>query len=108
MGPMTAACRFVEGLAQDGLIAATDRVAIDLYGSLALTGKGHATDRAILLGLSGERPDRIDPDAADRTVAGIRETGRLSLGGLHDIAFDEAADMRFLQRERFTRTRFLR
>ena len=74
--------------------------AVDLYGSLALTGKGHATDRAILLGLSGERPDRIDPDAADRTVATIRESGRIKLGGEHEIAFDEAADVRFLQRER--------
>jgi len=100
MGPMTAACRFVEGLRADGLIERTARVEVDLYGSLALTGKGHATDRAILLGLSGERPDRIDPDAADRMVTTIRETGRLSLGGSHEIAFDEAADLRFLQRER--------
>ena len=100
MGPMTAACRFVEGLRADGLLERTGRVEVDLYGSLALTGKGHATDRAILLGLSGERPDRIDPDAADRTIAMIRETGRLSLAGSHAIDFDEAADLRFLQRER--------
>jgi L-serine dehydratase len=100
MGPMTAACRFVEGLRGAGLLERVAKVGVDLYGSLALTGKGHATDRAILLGLSGERPDRIDPDAADRTIAWIRGSGRLSLGGLHDIAFDEAADVRFLQRER--------
>src|SRR6185369_11536459 len=97
MGPMTAACRFVEGLREAGMLARTERVGVDLYGSLALTGKGHATDRAILLGLSGERPDRIDPDAAERTVARIRETGRLRLGGEHEIVFDEAADLRFLQ-----------
>ena len=100
MGPMTAACRFVERLRQDGLLEATHRVAVDLYGSLALTGKGHATDRAILLGLSGERPDRIDPDEADRTVARIRESGRISLGGAHEIGFDEQSDVKFLQRER--------
>jgi L-serine dehydratase len=100
MGPMTAACRFVEGLRNAGLLERTRKLGVDLYGSLALTGKGHATDRAILLGLSGERPDRIDPDAADLKVARIRESGRLSLGGSHDIAFDEAADLRFLQRER--------
>jgi L-serine dehydratase len=100
MGPMTAACRFVEGLDSAGLIERTARVEVDLYGSLALTGKGHATDRAILLGLSGQRPDRIDPDAADETVNAIRESGRLNLGGAHEIAFDEAADLRFLQRER--------
>jgi len=100
MGPMTAACRFVERLRQSGLLERTARVQADLYGSLALTGKGHATDRAVLLGLSGERPDRIDPDAADATVARIRESRRISLGGTHDIAFDEPNDVRFLQRER--------
>jgi L-serine dehydratase len=65
-----------------------------------LTGKGHATDRAVLLGLSGERPDRVDPDAAERIVAAIRETGRLNLGGKREIGFDEPRDLRFLQRER--------
>ena len=100
MGPMTAACTFVERLRADGLLDRVARVEVDLYGSLALTGKGHATDRAILLGLSGERPDRIDPDAADRTVAEIRGSGRIRLGGEREIGFDEAADLRFLQRER--------
>jgi L-serine dehydratase len=100
MGPMTAACRFVETLSQRGLLEATERVQADLYGSLALTGKGHATDRAILLGLSGERPDGIDPDEAEGIVAAIRESGRLRLGGRRDIGFDEARDMLFLQRER--------
>jgi L-serine dehydratase len=100
MGPMTAACRFVETLSQKALLERTERVEVDLYGSLALTGKGHATDRAVLLGLSGQRPDRIDPDAADAIVARIRETGRLLLGGERDIAFDEPRDLRFLQRER--------
>ena len=100
MGPMTAACRFVERLGRSGALARTARVQAELYGSLALTGKGHATDRAVLLGLSGERPDRIDPDAADLTVARIRETKRISLGGTHEIDFDEPADVRFLQRER--------
>jgi L-serine dehydratase len=100
MGPMSAACRFTEGLAQKGLIEATVRVGADLYGSLALTGKGHATDRAVLLGLSGRRPDRIDPDEADGIVQRIRESGRLELGGRREIAFDEGRDVRFLQRER--------
>ena len=100
MGPMTAACRFVETLSKKNLIEATEQVEVDLYGSLALTGKGHATDRAILLGLSGERPDGVDPDAADALVARIRETGRLTLGGRRDIPFDEPRHLRFLQRER--------
>jgi L-serine dehydratase len=100
MGPMTAACRFVETLSRKALLDRTERVQADLYGSLALTGKGHATDRAVLLGLSGQRPDGIDPDQADAIVAAIRGSGRLALGGTREIAFDEARDLRFLQRER--------
>jgi L-serine dehydratase len=100
MGPMTAGCRFVEMLDGKGLLDLTERVEADLYGSLALTGKGHATDRAVLLGLSGERPDKVDPDEADGIVSAIRERRRLTLGGRHEIAFEEARDMRFLQRER--------
>ena len=100
MGPMTAACNFVEGLAAKAMIERVARVEVDLYGSLALTGKGHATDRAVLLGLSGQRPDRIDPDEAEQIVARVRGTGRLSLAGLRGIDFDEPKDMRFLQKER--------
>lgn len=102
MGPMTAACRFVETLTEKALLDSVDRVQVDLYGSLALTGKGHATDRAILLGLSGNRPDSVDPDEADILIARIRETGRLTLGGRREIAFDEARDVHFLQRERLS------
>ena len=98
MGPMTAACRFVETLAKKQM--APERVEVELFGSLALTGKGHATDRAVLLGLSGKRPDTLDPDEADVVVARVRETGRLCLGGRREIGFDEARDLRFLQRER--------
>jgi L-serine dehydratase len=100
MGPMTAACRFVETLSEEGLFDSVGRVGVELYGSLALTGKGHATDRAILLGLSGERPDRVDPDAAEGIIAAVRESGRLRLGGRREIGFEEARDLRFLQRER--------
>ena len=100
MGPMTAACRFVERLRDKALLDATERVEVDLYGSLALTGKGHATDHAILLGLSGERPDALDPDAAEAMVAQIRDTGLLRLARAREIAFDEARDLRFNQRER--------
>jgi L-serine dehydratase len=100
MGPMTAAHAFVEMLDQKALLDATARVQADLYGSLALTGKGHATDRAVLLGLSGRQPHSLDPDEADLLVAGSRASGRLMLGGRREIVFDEPADMRFLQRER--------
>jgi L-serine dehydratase len=100
MGPMTAACRFVEALSQKALLDRTERVLAELYGSLALTGKGHATDRAILLGLSGDRPDQMDPDLADATIDIIRSSGLLYLGGRREIRFDEARDLKFLQRER--------
>ena len=100
MGPMTAACDFVEMLARKGLLEGTARVQAELYGSLALTGKGHATDRAVLLGLAGERPHKMDPDAADLVVHAIRSTGRLKLAGAREIPFDEPSDLRFLQRER--------
>ena len=100
MGPMTAAHLFVEMLAEKALLEDTVRVEADMYGSLALTGKGHATDRAVLIGLSGKRPDSLCPDEADEIVTRIRATGRLMLGGRKEIGFDEAEDLRFLQRER--------
>ncbi|HEY0625650.1 MAG TPA: L-serine ammonia-lyase [Allosphingosinicella sp.] len=100
MGPMTAACDFVEMLAEKALLESVGRVEAELYGSLALTGKGHATDRAVLLGLSGQRPHSLCPDEADEIVAAIRATSRLRLGGEHEIEFVEERDMSFLQRER--------
>jgi L-serine dehydratase len=100
MGPMTAACNFVEGLRAKGLLDQADRVEADLYGSLALTGKGHATDRAVLIGFSGKRPDSLCPDEAEAIVSSIRSSGRLPLGGVRELAFDESRDVRFLQRER--------
>jgi len=95
MGPMTAAACFADRVAEHAA-----RVTVSLYGSLALTGKGHATDRAILLGLAGHKPAAIDPDSADAEVDAIRTSGRLSLGGIREIAFDEQNDLLFLQRER--------
>ncbi|HEY6917302.1 MAG TPA: L-serine ammonia-lyase [Allosphingosinicella sp.] len=100
MGPMKAAARFVETLRAEDRLDHVARVAADLYGSLALTGKGHATDRAILLGLSGKEPDNLCPDEGEAIVAAVRASGRLRLGGTQDIAFDEDRDLRFLQRER--------
>src|SRR5450432_1097798 len=78
VGPMKAARRFAGELSSFPVV---ERVRVELYGSLALTGRGHGTDRAILLGLSGEEPDQIDPSAVDGIVAGIRSTGRLRLDG---------------------------
>ena len=95
MGPMTAAADFADRVAGRAM-----RVEVSLFGSLALTGKGHATDRAILLGLAGNRPAGIDPDAADAAVELMRATGQLALGGVAEIAFDEPRDLLFRQKER--------
>ncbi len=100
MGPMTAAHRFVARLSEHGLLPCVARVEAALYGSLALTGKGHASDRAVLLGLAGNLPAEIDPDAADATVTAIRRDGAIDLGGRHRIAFDEDRDLLFLRRDR--------
>ena len=100
MGPMTAGARFVESLAGDGLLSRVARVETRLFGSLALTGKGHATDRAVLLGLTGRHPNGIDPDEADRVIADIRGEGHLPLGGTHMIRFHEPADLLFLHKEK--------
>jgi L-serine dehydratase len=98
MGPMTAAGRFLERLGGD--LERTARVETTLYASLALTGRGHATDRAVILGLSGFQPRTLDPDEADAVIATVREGGRLRLGGAHDIAFDERRDLLWAGRER--------
>ena len=95
VGPMWAAVRFVESLQAQGLFERTRRVRTDLYGSLALTGRGHATDKAILLGLSGERPDQIDPDVVDVIVERIRTRNALRLGGGREVPFGESADLLF-------------
>ncbi|RAK58095.1 L-serine ammonia-lyase [Phenylobacterium deserti] len=97
MGPMTAAARFLERL---GDVDAVQRVETALYGSLALTGRGHATDRAVILGLAGFTPRTLDPDLADSELETIRSSGRLKLAGRSDIAFDEARDILWLGRSR--------
>jgi L-serine dehydratase len=101
MGPMRAACRFARELASRGLIDGVARVHAELYGSLALTGLGHATDRAVLLGLSGHEPATIDPAAIASTVAAIRAAHQLALAGAHTIGFDEARDLIFNRAQMF-------
>jgi L-serine dehydratase len=93
MGPMNAARRFVSSLATRCLLERTAQVGVQLYGSLALTGKGHCTDRAILLGLEGLDPATLDPAAVEPALARIRATQRIRLAGTHEIAFDEPMDV---------------
>ena len=93
MGPMNAARRFVETLAARGLLDRTQTVGVQLYGSLALTGHGHCTNRAVLLGLEGLRPDTMDPAQVEPTLARIRTSGRIRLLGRREIDFDEPLDL---------------
>ena len=93
VGPMRAGYRFARMLVEDGV--QPGRVTCDLYGSLSLTGRGHATDRAVVLGLAGQTPEGIDPDQADAILGGIREAGALPLGGGPSVRFDEGVDLVF-------------
>jgi L-serine dehydratase len=99
VGPMRAARQFGLDLEAAGLLSRTAKVAVQLYGSLALTGKGHGTDRAVLLGLMGETPDGVDPEAIDALVGAVRASGRLNLLGRREIAFDEPLDLLYLKTE---------
>jgi len=96
VGPMRAAAAFADLALAEGR---PERVACDLYGSLALTGKGHATDTAVLLGLSGWQPERVDPNDIPGLIEHIRASKTLSLGGAQPIAFDEATDLVFRRGE---------
>jgi len=95
MGPMNAARSFAELLAARGLLSRTAHVSAQLYGSLALTGRGHCTDRAVLLGLEGASPDTLDSASVEPTLQRIRTEGRLRLLGSHEIAFDEPLHLLF-------------
>lgn len=94
VGPMRAALRFVRELGPQ-MLARTHSITVDLYGSLAPTGIGHATDRAILLGLSGESPDTVDVAQIGTAIATIRTTHRLNLMGEREVAFSEAENLLF-------------
>ena len=103
VGPMRAAGRFLRDLESRGSLARVARIETALFGSLALTGKGHGTDRAVLLGLLGEEPETVDPDRAAGIVEEVRRSGRLPLGNGPTIAFHEPEDLLFLQGETLPR-----
>lgn len=101
VGPMRAALRFVRQLESEGILTRTASVNVDLYGSLALTGIGHGTDRAVLLGLLGEAPDTIDPATIDSKLGAIRGSGQIKLGGKRTIQFTEREDLRFRRNQMY-------
>jgi L-serine dehydratase len=99
MGPMTAACRFIREVQERGHLAKVARVTVDLYGSLALTGRGHATDTAVTLGLAGWLPAQTDPDAAARLIEEVRQHGKLALAGSQSIGFRIDRDIHWHYKE---------
>jgi L-serine dehydratase len=99
VGPMKASALFVAALLAHPLAAQVSRVRCDLYGSLGATGKGHGSHKAVMLGLQGEMPDQVDVATIAPSLARIRESKRIELGGRHGVAFDEAQDLVFHRRE---------
>lgn len=95
VGPMRAARLFVMQLREKGLLAAVVRLVVDLYGSLALTGKGHSTDTAVILGLSGYKPEEVDSATVPQLLKNIHDEKRLSLMGDHSVSFDPHEEILF-------------
>ncbi|OHC13632.1 L-serine ammonia-lyase [Stutzerimonas chloritidismutans] len=98
VGPMRAALRFAEGLRNEELLATTDHLRVELYGSLGATGKGHGSDKAVLLGLEGELPERVDTASIPQRMAAMRESRELRLLGEKVIHFDISNDLQFIRK----------
>ncbi|WP_213298583.1 L-serine ammonia-lyase [Paraburkholderia sacchari] len=95
VGPMRAALMFAEGLERDGLLAPTASVKVELYGSLGATGKGHGTDRGVMLGLMGDAPDTVNPDTISERLEAVRISRQLALLGKHPIPFVQKEHIAF-------------
>jgi L-serine dehydratase len=100
VGPMRAARRFAERLLADGQLAQTASVKVELFGSLGFTGKGHGSDKAILLGLEGDEPATVDVDSVARRVALVTSTKRITLLGTHEVALDPETQLVFHRRDK--------
>jgi L-serine dehydratase len=100
VGPMKAAGMFARGLRDDGLLPDVDTVRVALYGSLGLTGPGHGSDKAVLLGLEGEEPATVDVDAIPGRLEAIKEHGTLRLLGEHEIPFTLGKNLEFNRRKK--------
>lgn len=101
VGPMRAAARFVaRWLEEPGRLRDVARIRAEVFGSLALTGRGHGTDKAVLMGLEGHYPNEIDPDIIPPALERIRGRKTLQLDGTHAIAFDEKRDLLMNKRQK--------
>jgi L-serine dehydratase len=95
VGPMRAAFQFAHALRANDLLPATNSIVVELFGSLGATGKGHGSDKAILLGLEGEKPDEIEPATIDARLEKIRFSAQVNVLGVHPIAFRQARHLLF-------------
>jgi L-serine dehydratase len=96
LGPWRAAQQFITGLSEEGLLEQVTRIQIQLYGSLAKTGKGHGTDKALLLGLMNLDPVTLDTSRIPALLDGITQSGSILLSGRHEVSFDTRTDIDFL------------
>jgi L-serine dehydratase len=92
---MLAAHTFIETLQERGLLEQAGRIKATLFGSLAHTGRGHGTDKAVMLGLAGNLPDTIDPEHIDNTLEEITGSGKINLPGGIELAFNGKEDLQF-------------
>lgn len=95
VGPMRAALQFVTDMANANQLQQVQSVRVELFGSLGATGKGHGSDKAVMLGLEGEAPEKVDPAIVEPTLQRIRETKTLKLFGQHEIKFQEKQHLAF-------------
>ena len=102
VGPMKAAGMFAVGLRDEGLLPSVRAVRVGLYGSLGLTGKGHGTDKAVLLGLEGEQPATVDVDAIPARLEAIARRGTVRLLGEHEIGFTVGEHLEFNRRQKLS------
>ena len=100
VGPMRAARRFAELLESEGLMAKIEGIKVELFGSLGFTGKGHGSDKAIILGLEGEDPATVDVDSIAGRVAAVAQSKRVKLLGKHEVSLDVATSLIFHRREK--------
>ena len=99
VGPMRAACLFARAIEREGLLERLVKLKLELFGSLGHTGRGHGTDKAVLLGLEGHMPDAVDPDHIGQRITEIYSSGRIALMGKRDLAIDLRRDMTFHKRQ---------
>ncbi|MBV7563397.1 L-serine ammonia-lyase [Pseudomonas sp. sia0905] len=98
VGPMRAAALFTHALENQGHMPNVVRVVAELYGSLGATGKGHGSDKAVLLGLSGYEPDTVDVEQVPGYIDAIRTNKRITLPGGHSVAFNEKTDLKMIRK----------